>query len=201
MHRNLFRPLLVCIPSLDEVDGYNGDNTYYCGLEHTSSSIQKLLSDVRLDWSSGEGKQTDPYHSSPRLDDAKDYFVSNAFPDVFFELAIFAISAGAGTGVYNLLRLWIEAKNGRRIHVKLPSGLEIDATQMNQEEFSQLVAMLHDRYVEHKSEEITAGMIKNSGMMLVSEKELLELRMKLQDAVVQKQHEIEKRLSNDRNDQ
>jgi len=71
---------------------------------------------------------------------------------------------------------------------------------MNQEEFSQLVAMLHDRYVEHNPEELSSRTVKKSGMKLVSEKEKSKLRMQLQDAVRQKEHEIRNRSPQNLND-
>ena len=41
-------------------------------------------------------------------------------------------------GIYNLLRLWLDNKNGRRLRIRI-GNVEVEATQMNQDDFMHLV--------------------------------------------------------------
>ena len=49
-----------------------------------------------------------------------------------------------GVGIYKLIDLWVKAKNGRKIHVKLADGLVVDATQMTHEEFSEFLSKVYE---------------------------------------------------------
>src|SRR5438132_138531 len=48
----------------------------------------------------------------------------------FVDLAALVSSSSAAVGLYNLLRMWLDAKNGRRIRVKL-GEIELEATQLS----------------------------------------------------------------------
>ncbi len=130
---------LIFIPSEIELRDYNGDNSYWGGLEDTQDSIKELLDDLHKDWRTP--KLDDPHHASPRL--SEDAPTEHGFtPELLIDLGISLTSAGAGVGVYKLLSLWVSTKNGRKLRVRFPSGFEVDATQLSKEEFSEIVQTL-----------------------------------------------------------
>lgn len=63
-----------------------------------------------------------------------------AFPPEVVEWVSFIVETGAAVGVYKLLKLWLELKNGRKLRVTLPGlGLEVDATGLSQRQFLKLL--------------------------------------------------------------
>ena len=65
----------------------------------------------------------------------------------FMDLAALVTTTGAGLGIYNLLKLWLDNKNGRRFRIKI-GDVEVEATQMKEDDFMKLV----DRALEKNRE-------------------------------------------------
>ena len=58
-------------------------------------------------------------------------------PPLIEEIAMWIASGGAAAAAYELLRAWLEMKTGRSIKVSV-DGIEVETTQLNQDEFLQL---------------------------------------------------------------
>ena len=59
-------------------------------------------------------------------------------------VASFAISSGVAAGAYNVLKTWVEAKNNRKLKIKV-GDIEVDATQMKEEEVLRIFEMLEEK--------------------------------------------------------
>jgi len=54
--------------------------------------------------------------------------------DLIGEILLFIGSTGLATAAYNLLKTWVEERNGRRIRIKV-DDIELEATQMSEKQF------------------------------------------------------------------
>jgi hypothetical protein len=59
---------------------------------------------------------------------------------------------GGGALVYYPLKPWVDLKNGRKIRIKT-AGMEVEATQLSEEQFLKLLPMIEDR--EKKKGEVS----------------------------------------------
>jgi hypothetical protein len=77
--------------------------------------------------------------------------VALAVPKIH-EILVLLGSSGAAAAVYQLLKAWIDARNGRKIRLRL-TDFEVETTQMSEERFICLAGALHDLSEQWKSEE------------------------------------------------
>jgi len=70
-----------------------------------------------------------------KSDDCVEYFELPGFID----LATLISSTGLGVGIYKLLRLWLDSRNGRRIRIKI-GDVELEATQLTKDDFLSLLS-------------------------------------------------------------
>jgi hypothetical protein len=121
-------------PSLEEIRESTGSNKYRGRLTEFYDSVDSLLQS---------------HGSDSRVQAFTDYRlhkgdpVARAFPPEIVELAAWLGSSGVALALYKALRLWVEFKNGRRIKI-VDGGLEVEATQLTQEQFVELLEVLRE---------------------------------------------------------
>ena len=59
------------------------------------------------------------------------------------------VSSGVAAGAYNLLKTWIDTKNGRKLKLKV-GEIEVEATQMPEKDVLRLLDLLQHRADEKK---------------------------------------------------
>jgi hypothetical protein len=64
--------------------------------------------------------------------------IKRAFPPEVVEMLMYLTSVASSVSLYKLLKLWVDHRNGRRLKVSV-DGLEIEATQLTQQQFLDLV--------------------------------------------------------------
>ena len=183
------------VPSVQEISDYAGDNLYYCGLEDARASVHALKENVMNDFYENKDK-SDPHFGEPRfvkVDDRQSKGYYGSFPELTFNVIVTLGSSGMGLAVYRLLSLWIKAKNGRKIHVKLPNGLVVDTTQMSREEFSAFLAEVYAVYSERENPKRLQKHIKDKHVPVVSDEEGRKIVAELAEAVEKKSEELRER--------
>ena len=65
----------------------------------------------------------------------------------------FAASSGVAIGTYNLFKTWIDARNGRKIKIKI-GDLEVETTQMKEAEVVRLFELLEEKADRRKMREL-----------------------------------------------
>ena len=186
---------LTMIPATGEIAEYDGDNLYYCGLERTRQSIVAMVEAAEEEFHAGRDL-SDPHWASPRFGSIRDRAsegVYGNFPEVLFNLVISLSASGMGVGVYKLIDLWVKAKNGRKIHAKLPDGLVLDVTQMTHKDFSELLSEIYKVYNEYGDPKSLKKHVKSKRLKEVSADETRELQAQIGKAVMSKGDQIAKR--------
>lgn len=191
------------VPSVEDVSSYTGDNLYYCGLEIVHESVCALIEEAKTEFFRDHEGTTDPHFANPRFGqvenrESKGY--AGSFPELTFDVVMMVLSSGMGIGVYRLLSLWIKAKNGRKIHVKLPNGLVVDATQMSHEEFSAFLEEIYAVYERLEGAKRLEKHVKQKRLPVVSKDADFKARQELTEAVREKQDEIFRRLKREERD-
>jgi hypothetical protein len=173
----------IFVPSVGEISSYTGDNSYYCGLENLPVSICELRNAAIADFQKKDS--SDPHFGNPRFhrNDFNEPKSHGYFPELMFSTIVTLLSGGMGLAVYRLLNLWIKAKNGRKIHVRLPNGLVVDATQMSHEEFSAFLAEVYAVYTTFEDAKRLQNHIKDKHVPVVSDLEARQIETELTDAV------------------
>jgi hypothetical protein len=69
--------------------------------------------------------------------------VSHALPDLKDAL-IAADSSGLTVGMYRLMKMWIDARNGRRLRISV-GDVEVEATQMAEKDVLRLLELVQER--------------------------------------------------------
>jgi|SRR5579859_4847610 len=183
------------IPAVSEINEYDGDDLYYCGLAETHQSIRAMVNAAHKEFFAGKDP-SDPNWASPRfgsIHDRESKGVHGAFPEVLFYLAISLTSSGMGAGVYKLIDSWVKAKNGRKIHVKLPNGLVVDATQMSHVEFSEFLSKIYEVYCRDGDHKVLTQHVDSKRIKKVDSEEERKLKLQLGKAVDEKKQLIAKK--------
>lgn len=120
-------------PSFDE---RRGSMRFYRSLDEVKNNLRDNHIDFQVwrDISTEEGQQ-----------------VSRGMPPPIAELILYLGTSGIAVALYELLRLWIEAKNGRKIRVKM-GDFEVEATQMSEKQFRRLFEILNERQKANERE-------------------------------------------------
>ena len=123
-------------PSLTEIQESSGHNDYKGRLTEFYDSIDSLLQSFRSSNLPVEAFTDD------RIDKGEP--AARAFPPEIVELAAWLGSSGVALALYKALKLWVDFKNGRRIKI-VDGSLEVEATQLNQEQFVGLLETLRQK--------------------------------------------------------
>jgi hypothetical protein len=69
-----------------------------------------------------------------------------------------AVALKLSRGMYDLFKLWVDARNGRKLKIRV-GDIEVEATQMSQQDVFRIVELLEQRA---EGREIRAALLKNS---------------------------------------
>jgi hypothetical protein len=181
---------LVFIPSPQDIIDYQGDDGYRCGLREVELEIQCLVDEIAHAFykcPTIEEKKQFPAISKFELTDGETF---HYVPDLLFQLGLVVTSGTVSTLVYKLISKWIDYKNGRKLHVRLPSGFEVDATHLSQEQFIHLFQLLYEKYGSGRSEQpLSRSELQSAGLTPVNEHKTQILKA-LRDTYDKKREEI-----------
>jgi len=131
---------LAAWPSIQEIRDSSLEDAYFGGLKEFYDSIEEL-----------KVKATNAQVPFEMYMDMGVYHGRRAFgmvPPTIPEIIFFLSSSGIAVGLYKLLRLWVDSKNGRKIRVKT-GDFEIETTQISEKKFLKLYDIL---YAKQKSD-------------------------------------------------
>ena len=123
-------------PSLAEIRASTESDAYKGRLTEFYHSVESLLQDL-----ASANLPVEAFTDS-HID--KGETAARAFPPEIVELAAWLGSSGVALALYKALRLWVDFKNGRRIKI-VDGSLEVEATQLTQEQFVELLEVLRQR--------------------------------------------------------
>jgi len=141
-------PVFLFIPSPEDIRQYEGDDTYFCGLAEVRKEVDSIVDSLQKEFYDIES--VSDRRAIPRLSVMEREEAGNT-PELIVQVGALFASGAVTTLLYRLISEWIKNRNGRKFRVKLPDGLEIEATQLRQNEFEPLVELMHERYCSGKS--------------------------------------------------
>jgi hypothetical protein len=162
-------PKLIFVPSVKDIEEYDGKNVYYCGLEVVAHEVQAIPSQLQQEFfqcAPAERALIASVHM-PRKKP-----VANAFPDFIFELVILITTGAASAALYKLIDSWIAHRNGRKLRIRLPSGFEVEASQLTEQEFERLFQYLYAKYGPDGTFVVRQDELTRLGFKVVSPDEL-----------------------------
>jgi hypothetical protein len=68
---------------------------------------------------------------------------------------------GVYKGLYQLMKLWVQARNGRKLKIKV--DIEVDATQMKEEDVLRIFELLEEKADRKKIREVLLSASKGEG--------------------------------------
>jgi hypothetical protein len=181
---------MIMVPALDEIASYTGENVYYCGLEITKDSINSLLDDIRKEFHKEARASDREAWPSLDVDAVVGLHEHRHQPELLFELVTTISSGTVAVGFYKLLNLWISARTGRKIRVKLPNGLQIETTQLTYRQFCKLFSEL---YNYESSGEALSRTLESQGHKALNEASVHNEERKLRNAYSKKRKELEQK--------
>ncbi len=108
-------------PSIDEMKQSASTNLYVGGLQEHLDSLEELKAKLKSE--------------RIQVSDTRDEVLSaGIYPETLVSFILFIGSTGIVAGLYNLLKTWVDSKNGRKLRVKI-GALEVETTQMSEEQF------------------------------------------------------------------
>jgi hypothetical protein len=137
MYRDDWCPLrLTFSPSILEIRESKLTNAYSGGLREYLQSIPELESSLRR-----AGIRAGVPSGRGGIRSYRSKKAANKYPDIFVNFLAFIGSTGIAAGFYNVLKTWAEAKNGRKIRIKI-GDFEVETTQMSEKQFMKLLDRL-----------------------------------------------------------
>jgi hypothetical protein len=121
---------LCFFPSAEELQDTTSENVYSAGLESFEASVRDLRTNAALLSEVGRGVMLREKRVAGH----------NFLPAIIIMMVASAKSAAAALMLYNLLKLWVDARNGRKYVYRSTSGFSIEASQLSQKQFLELVA-------------------------------------------------------------
>jgi hypothetical protein len=74
-------------------------------------------------------------------------------PGIVRETVLLIASSGVTTGIYKLLKAWIDARNGRKLKIKV-GDIEVEASQMKEEHVLRIFELLEEKADRKKIREL-----------------------------------------------
>src|SRR3954447_26474635 len=72
------------------------------------------------------------------------------------------VSSGAAVGAYQILKTWVDARNGRKLKIKV-GDIEVEATQMKEEDVLRIFELLQEKADRKKIRELLISASKGEG--------------------------------------
>lgn len=203
-HRELGSSLVISFwPSVQEIEESSLSDGYMAGLAEFYDSVNQLYEDAVKKWK--EASEEDRQHC-PRLTEYTGFAldcgrkISRNAPPEIIQFLLSLGTSGLAVGLYSLLRLWIEAKNGRKLRIKF-GDFEVEGTQMTPEQFQKFVELIltqigTDRLLmkEHPLVELRK-LIEAQNFTMVGQDDRREEKHKLIEAVSKSREKVRKKFS------
>jgi len=164
-------------PSLAEIQTSKMNNAYKGRLTEFYESVESLVQTL-----SSRNMGVESFTDS-QLEKGEP--AARALPPEIVELAAWLGSSGVALALYKALKLWVDSRNGRRIKI-VDGSLEVEATQLTQEQFLELLDTLRQRKETlAETSEVQETLVKK-GLLPVSvdSTERLEQRRALKNAAL-----------------
>ena len=173
--------ILSLYPSIQEIEESALTNSYMGGLGEFYESIDTLLESFRNEFYKLDNpKDREQFPTVQKYEDEEPPVDRDA-PLEIVDLIMYLGTSGIAVAVYELLRLWVESKNGRKIRIKM-GDFELETTQMSEKEFQRLFEILNEKRksdnLQEKQDEIRAKFL-SEGFILIDEKQSMKERSKL----------------------
>lgn len=146
-------------PSLAEIQASAENDAYKGRLSAFLHSVDTLLQTLR-----SSDLPIDAFTDN-RVDKGEP--AARAFPPEVVELAAWLGSSGVALALYKALRLWVDSKNGRRIKI-VDGGFEVEATQLSQKQFIELIETLRRSREEMRDKDALKSALVTQGLDPVS---------------------------------
>lgn len=199
------QPLLRFYPSINEIEESELSNPYMGGLDEFYKSINELLESFKKEFFKLRSQENG---TIPTVKMYKGVFTErgeqinrNAPPEIA-ELIVYLGTSGIAIAFYELLKLWIQKKNGRRIKVKI-RDIEVEVTQMNTKEFKKFFEMMmeyssKDKFQKKESNSEFLKSLKENDITYtlfedsIYSKEEKEIKLKVMDSMKKALEKLEK---------
>jgi len=135
---------LVWLPAESEISEFYEPGTYAGGYGEFQKTVDGLVKSIQQGFFDSDDETKKEWPLVRSISESQDHTRKGFFPEFLFDTQIMVAGGAVATGFYKLLQLWVTYKNGRKIRVKLPSGLEIDTSQMTEGDFKKLFSGLYD---------------------------------------------------------
>jgi hypothetical protein len=121
---------LYFFPSAEELQDTTSENVYSAGLESFEASVRDLTTNPALLSEVGRGVMLREERVAGH----------NFLPAIIIMISAFAKSPAAALMLYSFLKLWVDARKGRKIVWRGPRGYSIEASQLSKKQFLELLA-------------------------------------------------------------
>ncbi len=175
--------VLRLYPSIQEIKESSLTNSYMGGLDEFYKSIHTLLQSFEDEFYKIDNAQD--REKFPSVKGPLGSRIHRNAPLTIAEIVMYLGTSGITVAVYELLRLWVESRNGRKIRIKM-GDFEVEATQMSVKEFQRLFEILNEHrksdILEERQDEIRAKFL-SEGFILISGEQRLRDQQELNKAV------------------
>lgn len=133
--------VLILLPSVQEIRESQLANAYMGGLAEFYDSVNELYRKLDQAWrqSPDLDRRLGPRVSEHgRNEDSFALQPANGVPSPIIQLFMSLGTCGLGAGIYALLRIWLDERNGRKLRIKI-GDFEVEATQMSETAFIRFV--------------------------------------------------------------
>ena len=176
---------IIFVPSPNDISDYRGSDSYGWGLREVREEIDGLVSEVAATFYASEDKEEQ--NAIPQLHRPITSSAGN-MPDLLFQLGL-ALSSGTVSVIFfKLVENWVKHRNGRKFRVRLPTGFEVEASQLSEEDFSRLFQILFEKYSQR--DHPSARELKAEGFSIVDQDERFETMAELNEEYQKKCSEI-----------
>lgn len=189
-----YRPMLddlkiIFIPSTRDIAEYDGDNSYASGLSDVEEEVRQIIDSL-----------SQAFFDAPKSEKASIPVLSleskasrGYMPELLVQASLIIPASTLSAIFYNLISNWIAHRNGRRLRIRLPNGFEVEATQLNKEEFQRLFELLHSKYGESSGQEFMSSHLEEVGFTVASAEETQALEKELRKIYFEKRNEMSER--------
>ncbi|MES9901644.1 MAG: hypothetical protein ABW168_03045 [Sedimenticola sp.] len=177
---------LVFEPSTLDISEYQGMDSYGCGLREVELEVRQVIEEIQQTFYAApkHERANIPKLSFPPKDS------HGYMPDLLLDISLLITSGTLSAVFYKLISSWITHRNGRKLRIRLPSGFEVEATQLNKDEFQRLVEVLYAQYGQQPGSDLKPSELRKLGFKVATKKDIENHRQALRGAYSKKTDEI-----------
>ena len=182
--------LLIFVPSVKDIEDYDGDDRYYCGLAEVRYQVEAIPRQLEEQFCRGplSEKRQITRIRLPSGEPGHGYW-----PDFIFELVLIMATGTTSAALYKLIDSWISYRNGRKLRIRLPNGFEVEASQLTEAEFERLFQYLYSKYGPGGTFDAEGGELRRLGFQVVSSAQLHDELQSIELAYDAKSQQLKQR--------